>query len=45
MSRAVDVWWDKSGWLPVLKILSWPRLEKLRKEHEAAVKAHDRRPR
>lgn len=36
--------WDKSGWLPHLQVLSWPRLEALREEHEKAVKARDRRP-
>lgn len=41
MSRQVDVWWNRSGWLPALEVIKWPRLEKLRKEHEAAVKAHD----
>jgi len=36
--------WDRTGWLPKLTIIEWPRLEKLRREHEAAVKARDRRP-
>lgn len=44
MSRALDVWWDKAGWLPRLQIIKWARLEKLRREHEAAVKAHDSAP-
>ena len=44
MSRALDVWWNKTDWLPALKVIKWPRLEKLRKEHEAAVKAHDSAP-
>jgi len=36
--------WDRTGWLPKLTIIAWGRLEKLRKEHEAAVKAHDSAP-
>lgn len=44
MSRQVDVWWNRTGWLPALEVIKWPRLEKLRKEHEAAVKAHSAAP-
>lgn len=39
-----DPRWDKSGWLPALTVISWPRLETLRKRHEAAVTARNADP-